>query len=506
MNRLLYCEHVRSSVIGIVVSRADSASAHIGEQLLSVADWTERTDSSAGDGGTYYRRDGFELRIFEEMHLSLDRPDDAFAADLDLLVFVSRHAGDTGSLLTAHFTGNFGPAEYGGDPDSFARACPGAQKAVVAALVDHAPEDYQVGIECTHHGPTAVGVPSMFVELGSGEPQWEDPDGARAVARAVLDLEGVTADQWLDDRERAIDSEGVAATGRPDGGATGPVPRQLVGFGGGHYAPRFERIVRETPWAVGHIGADWALDALGAPEQNRDVIERAFVASGTQYAVLEAGRPELAATIDDLGYRTVSETWVREVADRPLALVDALETTLSTVEDGLRFGDQSVGIDSATDEDSVSDADLATDVEPASEVDPAEAFVVVDLPDELLAKVRGIDSDRARRAVVDHTVAFETEHGGSQAVGRAAVPTTAARDALIDVLVDALESEYDEVERRPAEVIARKQEFDPAKARVLGVPDGPKFGQLAAGQAVEVGDQRISPEAVRSEQVDQFDI
>lgn len=456
-------------MIGIVVSRADSASEHIGEQLLTIADWAEHEGQREGNaeadgGGTYYRREGFELREFEAMHLELERPADAFATDPDLLVFVSRHAGDTGPLLTAHFTGNFGPAEYGGDPGTLSRACPGAQTAVLDALETHAPDDYQVGIECTHHGPTAVGAPSMFVELGSGEPQWADPDGARAVARAVLDLAGVTADNW-----------DAAAE---DGSEHDRPPRQLVGFGGGHYAPRFERIVSETPWAVGHIGSDWALDAMGSPAENRDVVRQAFERSNARYAVLEQDRPDLAAVIDDLGYRAVSETWVREVGDRPLDVVDELEASLSTVEEGLRFGERTV--------------------------DSADSVAVVDLPDELLGRVQGIDSDAARRAVAEHAVAFETEQGASRAAGRAAVRTPADREALIDALVRTLETAYDEVERRDDVVVARTLEFDPAKARTLGVPEGPKFGRLASGQAVEVDGDQIDPERVQSERVDRF--
>jgi len=180
-------------VIAIVVSRADNASEHIGERLLELDDWTADEDSTRRDaagGGTYYRTDGFELREFDGLHIELDDPTDAFSAEPELLVFVSRHSGETGKLLTAHVTGNFGPAPYGGEPGTLSRAAPGAEKRVVEALAEHAPEGYEVGIECTHHGPTDVSVPSLFVELGSAEPQWTDPEAARAVARAVLDLRG----------------------------------------------------------------------------------------------------------------------------------------------------------------------------------------------------------------------------------------------------------------------------------------------------------------------------
>src|SRR6056297_2219923 len=180
-------------MLGIVVSRADSASEHVGDHLLDLADWSLETDETRADadgGGTVYRTDGIELREFDDLHLHLDGVGSVFDADLELLVFASRHSGETGPLLTAHHTGNFGPADHGGEPNALARACPNAHDAVLDALREHAPEGYEVGMECTHHGPSTVGVPSMFVEVGSAEPQWEDETACRAVAEAILDLRG----------------------------------------------------------------------------------------------------------------------------------------------------------------------------------------------------------------------------------------------------------------------------------------------------------------------------
>ncbi|WP_129114895.1 D-aminoacyl-tRNA deacylase [Halegenticoccus tardaugens] len=438
-------------MIAIVVSRADRASEHVGEHLLDLADWSEREDDSRPDadgGGTYYRTEGFELRTFDELHIYVDDPARAFD-EPDLLLFVSRHSGDTGPLLTAHFTGNFGPADYGGEEGRFARACPNAQATLVEAFVEHAPEGYEVGIECTHHGPSGVGVPSMFVELGSAEPEWEDPEGARAVARAALDLRGVDPDR----------------------------ERQLVGFGGGHYAPRFLRIVRETPWAVGHVGADWPLEAMGDPAENADVLRRAFEASAAEYAVVDGDRPELEAAVERLGYRVVSETWVREVADRPLDLVDRLERDLATVDEGLRFGDREAS---------------------AGEV------AVVDLPGELLAEAQGIDADAARDAVEANAVAFETEQSGTRAGGRAAVVDSVDRDAIVDDLAAVLERKYDAVEQVDGAVVARETAFDPAKARERGVPEGPAFGRLAAGEPVDVDGRVVEPAAVRRDRTRRF--
>ncbi|MFC7136022.1 D-aminoacyl-tRNA deacylase [Halobaculum litoreum] len=451
-------------MIGIVVSRADRASTHIAERLLDLADWTERTDGSRADadgGGTYHvlgraGADGderLELRSFDDLHIRLDDPTPAFSRRPDYLVFVSRHAGDTGPLLTCHFTGNFGAAEYGGEAGSFAPACPGVQRALVAGFDEHAPDGYGVAIEGTHHGPTDLAVPAVFAEVGSDEAQWDDPAGAGAVARAVLGPErGATV-----------------AVGDPER------PRHVVGFGGGHYAPRFERVLRETAWGVGHVGIDWQLDELGHPGEHPAVLDAAIRASDADYALVEGERPVLREALADRGVRVVGESWVRAVDDTPLALVDALEAALVPVADGLRFGERA-----------------------ADDVDPTDGYRVDDLPAELLAEAQGIDADATRAAVETHAVAFETEQAGTRAAGRVVLPVADADpyDALVDALAGVLRGKYDEVAREGDAVVARVESFDPERAATLGVPEGPKFGALSSGEAVEVNGRTIRPETV----------
>ncbi|MFB6148853.1 MAG: D-aminoacyl-tRNA deacylase, partial [Halobacteriales archaeon] len=384
-------------------------------------------------------------------HIELTGAGDPFD-DPELLVFASRHSGETGPLLSAHFTGNFGPAEFGGDAERFAVAAPAAQKHVLSVLEDVAPADYDVAMECTHHGPTDVDVPSLFVEVGSDTEQWQDSAAAGAVAEAILALRDVDPNS----------------------------DRTVVGFGGGHYVPRFRRIVRETDWTVGHIGADWSLEAM--EEFDETVLEMAFERSGASRALIDGEWPKLASVIESLGYRLVNETWLRETDGVPLGVVERVESQLATVTAGVRFGRHA----------------------PAS--DDTDEWAVIELDSALVDAINGVDIDRAVDAAAANTIAYLTEENGNRLADRLIVPDETAYTAFIDVVIDVLSEKYDRVERKGDELHCQERAFDPDRARELGVDPGPAFGRLAEGQSVEVDGETISPEAVHEERSHRFEL
>ena len=447
-------------MIGIVISRADVASETIGEQLRAVADWETRTDETrdpAAGGGTYYRREGISMRTFEELHLYLDRVAEAFD-DPSVIVVASRHSGDTGPLLSAHHTGNFGAADYGGEPRTLAVAAPNVTAAAIDALQTHAPDPYDVSLECTHHGPTTVGAPSLFIELGSDEAQWRDPEGAEAVARAILSLSAE-----VPDRERTV-----------------------IGIGGNHYAPRCTRIVTETDWALGHIAADWSLEAMGEPDPA--LVEAMFEQSGAERVVFDGEHPAVAEVIERLGYERVSETWLKETTGVSLAAVEHLESAVGAIDDGTRLG------------------------VPAREWDPTDdAVQLITLPNTLLEAVQGIDRERTRQAVERTCLAYRTSESGTvieptAAIRGADATTYGLPTELLDALLDILGAQYDRVRREGGTIIAERETFDPEAAAKQGVPEGPKFGQLANGHSVEVDGKQVDPESVRRTQRERFDL
>lgn len=426
------------------MSRSDSVSVLIGNEILKMGKWIQKIDLNRVDaegGGKYYCTDGFELREFEGLHIQLEGVELAFG-DMECIIFVSRHVGETGALLTAHYTGNFGEAKFGGKPRELSRACPNLHKFIVDALGKYAPPNYEVGIECTHHGPSDINVPSMFVEIGSSDQEWGDVEAAESVAKAVMSIKG----------------------NGPD------CEKTIVGFGGGHYMPRFERIIKETDWAIGHVAADWCLEEMG--ELDEEMIKNIFDKSGSNRCVVVNENLELKRAIRDAGYEIVGEKWVRETNGLGLEVVSMMETSISTIENGLRFG-----------------------------MVRSNQMEIRELNESLLRDVQAINSKRVKEVVMKNTIAFETVENGSRIRGKVAIENQQAYENIVEEFCHILKEKYELVVLTGREIRIREQIFSPDKARRMGVEEGPKFGELASGKSIEIGDRILMPDEVQEEKI-----
>lgn len=161
-------------------------------------------------------------------------------------VFLSRHAAKSGvPALTCHSTGNFGPAALGGRDGQVAVPYPEMHGAYMRLL--HAERarfgGFEVTIEATHHGPTDLERPSVFVEVGTTERQWTDDALCASVA-------GIA--------RRAAESlaAGAGGPGRPP-----PRPRAVC-IGGTHYPKKFTDAVVGGGYDIGTVVPRHALEHL----------------------------------------------------------------------------------------------------------------------------------------------------------------------------------------------------------------------------------------------------
>lgn len=184
-------------------------------------------------GNPVYQKGSLLLVFFEGIIV--------FPPDLDqyfnpqAYVFLSRHSAESGiPSLTAHTVGNLSSeAKFGGNAREVGRCDPGLLKDYMRALAKRRERipDYEVTLEATHHGPTSLQKPVLFVELGSSEKYWGDKEAASVVGESLVACF----------REREIWA------------------KTAIGFGGTHYPEKFTRMVVEEDIAVSYCVPKHAL-------------------------------------------------------------------------------------------------------------------------------------------------------------------------------------------------------------------------------------------------------
>jgi D-aminoacyl-tRNA deacylase len=152
----------------------------------------------------------------------------------NMVIFLSKHASKSKTpTLTSHSTGNFSDIVLlGGKPREIGNTFPSFQKVYMKKIYKRRNElsNYDLIIEATHHGPTSLINPILFIEIGSSEIEWIDKSTASIVCKSVL--------------ESIKDIENYRQNNNTTIG---------IGIGGNHYPQKYNELILFSSVAFGTI-------------------------------------------------------------------------------------------------------------------------------------------------------------------------------------------------------------------------------------------------------------
>jgi len=234
---------IKSSVV-IIIPEPDIAANTIWNEIKNQSYFKE-TDQLF-DGSVVYQHNKYpnDIKVIHSKkdgvasnHLDLE-------IEAELYIFASRHRAASGTpALLIHPTGNWNQITLEGREKELSYTSATALKFGFQNLITKQEEfdleEFKVDMEVTHHGPTELQTPMIFMELGSSEEYWVHKKAALAVGQAILE----TAEQFVQ-------------RGNFQG-------ESFVGFGGNHYAYRFRKhVLLDEKTHISHIAAKHALDNL----------------------------------------------------------------------------------------------------------------------------------------------------------------------------------------------------------------------------------------------------
>ena len=444
----------------VIVSTMDFASVNIRDCLFRLAFW----EKVYGEGKFRIWRHGeFELAEIDDYHVfqdGIDRALEATGHKPEKLIFASKHRSKDGrKTLTVHHTGNFGEGKFGGRPKELATAAPRIALSLLKSLKASV-TSYAVSYEATHHGPSDILTPSVYVEIGSTEVEWRDRAAGELVAKAILKV-------------------------RED-----PDAEIYVGIGGNHYAPRETALSFDANAAFGHIVADHAVPLLDEP-----LLRMAFERSGTKLAYVDRKsitvdqRKRVEDMLASLGCETRTESYIRDVALNPVLKCQRLWDLMTAK--GLSRPQVTKSFRAALPECGPHRCNAC----------PFDAVAEVD--EKLLGMACKVDRDAVKGMFGEEPVIYFLDHSGCPSPQYAGMGARSLSEVyqrlthgLIEILRKKAEVKYDPREEM-LYVIERR--FDPQKAKSLGVAEGPEFGRLARGETVRIKGAEITSRMVFSE-------
>lgn len=452
------------SKITIICSSVDQASQNIKDHLLTLNNWQQikhPKELEKSGVSSIYESGNFRIVELDIHHIQSDGIDknlDEHGFPSYLLIFASKHKSKDGyKLLTAHFTGNTGTTDYGGNPKQLAIAAPYAMRAILTEIKKQSENlDYDVSMEATHHGPSELKTPSVYVEIGSTQRQWKDSEPGRIIADAILSVD-------FDKCKHC------------------PI---ALGFGGGHYAKRQSKLLFETCTTFGHIIPDYQLENV-----DMDIVRQTINKSSPDFVYFDRKsmstkeRNRIMDIVKSMEMDVLRESDIREMDGIPWQSFKRLyDKTMSLCPDSnLKLTDRF-----KKRLKTINTSDL-----------PVEAAII---DENLLKETEKISRDQIIKYLQNQEIAYVENANSTLAnviigVDRQEVKTIA--NNLVRQCINFIEKKH-EIEYSPEGNILYivNKRFNPELARKMGVSEGPKFGKLANGQPVTVNGKQIEPEAV----------
>ena len=235
----------------LLASKSDTASMTLFDAIMRLKGWSEVFTRTYGD---YYIHEcgSVYLLLIEQIHIRADGIDSIFKKNtgfsIDDVLILSRHVSRSNTpAMTLHAIGIPGVLPYGEQGNSggengllvppskyFASLF---RRMNLLAREKKLNLDFDLTLETTHHGPILT-TPTLYIEIGSTENEWSREDVADCWAEVISDV--------------LVMFGGKSTYFNPDSDV-------MIGFGGGHYAPRHKDVILNSDINIGHIIANYSL-------------------------------------------------------------------------------------------------------------------------------------------------------------------------------------------------------------------------------------------------------
>lgn len=444
--------------ITILCSNMDKASQNIKKHLLKLKDWN-LLDLKHDDWKEFvcvYETQNFWLVEINAPHIyqdGIDKKLNDLGLDTELIIVASKHKSKDGNkVLTAHFTGNSNDADFGGLPNSLSYPAPFAIKAILLNIKNlSACSDYEISLEATHHGPTDISIPMVYVEIGSTETEWEDEKAGNIIAKVIIDV-----------NEKKV-----------------PI---AIGFGGGHYAHRQTKLIIESNITFGHNFSNYQLDHI-----DLDLVKQAINKSQADFIYLDrkalssVHKEKLRNIAEKLDVPILREREIIEMEKIPWHIYSFLLKTANALCSGSHIR-------------------MSTEFKKHIEYTTTiQQINICKINDEILNKVIKINQEKFMHILNNMNMAYLEKNNGTLYGIIFSVESTkkASSDLFINECIQILKERY-AIKYIPEERILyiTEEKFDPKLAIEFGVTPGPMFEYLKSGRSVKIDNNFVEPSMV----------